>query len=80
LAAAGLPEADAARCAELMTEADPYRRPTATAYSGCRNMSGVSRPADSTSAEYHREEIGAGDGAGRRRQRHGSSGDVARRE
>ncbi len=80
LAAAGLPDADAARCAELMTEADLtgadghgiFRLPQ---YVRRLAAGGFNKRPNITVTK-----IGAGDGAGRRRQRHGSSGDVARRE
>ncbi len=79
LRAAGLPAADATRVAELMTEADltgadahgifrlPHYRPPAQG----RRL----QPAP----DHHGEPDRAGDRAGRRRQRHGPSGDEPRR-
>ena len=80
LAAAGLPQPDAARCAELMSEADLtgadghgiFRLPQ---YVRRLKAGGFNKRPNITVSRTR-----AGDRAGRWRQRHGAFGDVARGE
>ena len=78
--AAGLPAADAARCAELMTEADL----TGAEGHGILRLPQYVRRLKARGFNAHPNitvtRIGAGDGAGRWRQRHGASRHDARRQ